>query len=63
MRPLAIALVLLLAACSREPTDAETCAPRVERMRHELASSRANGEPPSDAAPWVAELYARFVAT
>lgn len=63
MRALAIAVVLLAAACSREPTDEETCGPRVERMQHELASAYAGSEAPGDVAPWVHELYGRFVAT
>jgi hypothetical protein len=63
MRVLAIAVSLLAAACSGEPTEAEACAPRIERMREELASGYTSSEAPRDVAPWVQELYTGFVAT
>jgi hypothetical protein len=56
-------MLLSVSACTAEPTPEEACAPRVERMRHDLESAYTGSGAPSDVAPWVQELYGRFTAT
>ena len=63
MRAPAIAVLWLATACAAEPSQAEVCAPRIERMREQLTAAYVGDAAPSDLPAWVRELYLEIDAS
>jgi hypothetical protein len=56
-------MVLLTAACTDASAELDTCSPRVQRMRQELASADQPGQAPSASPAWVHDLYRQLGAS